>query len=137
MILSISEILKNASAITDEFHRADFLKKNWSPALQTVIAYAYRDDIKWLLPESNPPFKKNVLVDQEGVLYHEYRKLYLFVEGGNPNLKNTRREQLFIQLLENAAPEDADLLLHVKNKHLPYPGVTKDFINKYWPGLLG
>ena len=75
-------------------------------------------------------------MDQQNILYSEYRRLYLFTKNGNPNLKQIRRESLFIELLESVDKDDAKLLLHMKDKNLPYPGVTKDIINKAFPGLI-
>ena len=136
MKLSISEILKTASNITNEDHRIAYLKANYNIALESIIRGAFDPNIKWQLPEGSPPYKPNVLVDQQHVLYTECRRLYLFIEGGHPTLKQTRREQLFVEMLEALDPDDAKLLLAVKDKHLPYPGITPELIRKGFPGVL-
>jgi hypothetical protein len=136
MKLSVAEILKKASEITDESQRIDWLRKNNSVALESMLRGAYDPKIVWLLPEGAPPYKANDLVDQQHRLYAEARKLYLFIEGGNPNLKQLRREALFIELLETVDPDDAKLLLAVKEKHIPYPGVTKEVVAKAFPNIL-
>lgn len=134
--LGISEILQRASATPEEALRVAWLQQNDSPTLRTVLRGALDPTVKWLLPEGNPPYKPCDLVDQQHRLFTETRKLYLFVEGGSPNLKQIRREALFIELLESLDPDDAKLMLAVKDKHLPYPGVTTDIINKAFPGLI-
>jgi hypothetical protein len=101
-----------------------------------ILRGAYDPTVKWLLPEGNPPYKVNDIVDQQHRLFTESRKLYLFVEGGNPSLKQMRREQLYIELLEAVDPEDAKLLLSIKDKKLPYPGVTLNIVNLAFPGLI-
>jgi len=136
MKLGIAEILKKATEIKDENERINWLRQNNSVALESVLRGAFDPKIKWLLPEGVPPYKPNDIVDQQHRLYTESRKLYLFIEGGNPNLKQIRREQLFIELLEAVDPEDAKLLLSIKDKTLPYPGVTPDVVNKAFPGIL-
>lgn len=136
MKLSISEILKKASTIKDESARIGWLRQNDSVPLRTVIRGALDPNIKWLLPEGVPPYKENDLVDQENRLYSEARRLYLFIEGGNPGLKSVRRESLFIELLETIDKEDAKLMLAVKDKTLPYSGVTVQVLNKAFPGLI-
>ena len=136
MKLGVAEILKKASEITNENERIDWLRKNNSVALESMLRGAYDPKIVWLLPEGIPPYKPNDLVDQHHRLFTEARKLYLFIEGGNPNLKQVRREQLFIELLETVDPEDAKLLLSVKEKHIPYPGVTKEVVAKAFPNIL-
>jgi hypothetical protein len=136
MILGVSEILEKASQITDRVERISFLQKNSSLPLHTVLQGAFDPRIKWLLPEGEPPYKPNDLVDQQHVFFSECRKMYLFVEGGNNDLKQLRRETLFVELLERVDPKDAKLLLAIKDKHMPYPGITEDVIKEAFPGLL-
>ena len=136
MKLGISEVLKKATEIKDDEARVAFLRQNTSTTLHMILRGAFDPTIKWQLPEGDPPYKPCDLVDQQHRLFTEARKLYLFVEGGNPNLKPMRREQLYIELLETVDPEDAKLLLAIKNKHLPYPGVTPAIVNQAFPGLI-
>jgi hypothetical protein len=136
MKLGVAEILKKASEIKDEAARVEWLRVHGNPAVQTILRYAFDPSIVWQLPEGIPPYKLNDLVDQQSRLYSEIRKLYLFIEGGNPNLKPLRREQLFIELLEVVDPEDAKLLLAAKDKTIPYPGITKQVVQKAFPGLV-
>jgi hypothetical protein len=136
MKLSLSEILRNASELDKKQDRIDYLRQNDSAALRALLKYAYDDKVKFLLPEGDPPYKPNTLPDQEGILYSELRRLYLFIEGGNPNLKPFRREYLFVQLLETVDQHDAKLLIGVKDKKIPYKNLTKKFIQEAYPGLL-
>ena len=136
MRLGVSEVLERTSQMTSREDRVRMLKENESPALKAMLQGVFDPRIIWLLPDSDPPYKENDLPDQQNVLLREYRKMYLFVEGGNPDLKQTRREFLFIELLETLDPQDAKLLLSVKNKHLPYPGVTRDVVLEAFPGLF-
>ncbi len=136
MKLSLSEILKKASEIEKKQDRINYLLANDSAALRAILKYAYDDKVKFLLPEGEPPYKPNELPDQEGILYSELRRLYLFIQGGNDNLKPVRREYLFVQLLETVNKEDAKLLLAVKDKKIPYKGITKKFVEELYPGLL-
>jgi hypothetical protein len=59
----------------------------------------------------------------------------LFVEGGNPNLTNLRRETLFIQLLESVDPNDAKLLLAMKDKKSAFSGINKTIVRQAFPDL--
>jgi hypothetical protein len=136
MKLGVAEILEKTSGMTSRSDRIRMLQENNSVALQTVLRGAFDPTIKWLLPEGDPPYKPNDLVDQEHIFYHECRKMYLFIEGGNPDLKQLRREALFVQLLETVSAKDAKVLLAIKDKHLPYPGITPDIIQEAFPGLL-
>lgn len=136
MRLMISEILENASKLPTKAEKIEYLRRNYSPALVNVIKFALDPNIKFLLPKGRVPYNKTLAVEAQGMLYSEARKLYLFVEGGNPNLKQMRRETLFIQLLESVDPKDAELLVFVKDKKLPYPNLTKAFMDEVFPGLM-
>ena len=136
MKLGLAEILKKASEFDKKQEKIDWLNKWDSVALRTVLKLAYDPRIKFLLPEGKPPFKINELPDLQSVLYNELRKMYLFLDGGHPTLNQTRREYLFIQLLENLDKEDAELIATIKDKKLPYKGITKKLVEEMYPGLL-
>jgi len=136
MKIGLAEILKKASEFEKKQDKIDWLNKWDSVALRTVLKLAYDPRIKFLLPEGKPPFKLNDLPDLQSVLYSELRKMYLFLDGGHPTLKQTRREYLFIQFLENLDKEDAELIATIKDKKLPYKGITKKFVEEMYPGLL-
>ena len=104
-------------------------------AFKTIFGLAYDQNIKWLLPEGEPPYKPTPILDAEGRLLSELRRLYLFVEGGNPNLSKSRRELLFVQLLESVHPQDAQLLIAMKDKKLPFKGLTKKVAQQAFPDL--
>lgn len=100
-----------------------------------MLAGWFDPNVKFLLPEGVPPYNPNKF-DEPKAFINEVPRFYLLVEGGNPNLKPMRREQIFIQMLENVSPDDAKLLLSMKDKKCPYKGITKDIVNLAFPGLI-
>jgi len=133
----MNEILQEANDAPDFKTRLEILSNYDHPALRTVLKYVYDPSLKFLLGSDPIEFNKNQIGEAiPSILYHEARKLYLFVEGGNDNLTPKRRMQLFIQLLENVDPGEAELLLHVRNKKLPYSNIDKRTIKKAFPNLL-
>jgi len=136
MRLSIARILKNASEIKSVPERVEYLKQNDSVPLRNILQCVYDPNIKFLLPKGKAPYKPSEFDRLEGRLVAETKKLYLFIEGGNPNLKQIKREQIFIDLLESIDPEDAELMVHVKDKKLPYKNLGKSVIDKAFPGLI-
>ena len=110
-------------------------RSNGHPVLKSILKYALDPNIKFLLPEGVPPYKPNVY-DEPKALLAEANRIYLFIEGGNPNLKPLRREQMFIQMLEYVSPNDAVLLLAMKDKKLPFKNITKEMVREAFPGLL-
>jgi len=99
----------------------------------------YNPNVKWLLPEGDPPYKPlDSSTDMQGRLESELRRFHLFIEGNTDtqrNLKQTRREALFIDLLESIDPDDAKLVLGMKNGKLPYKGITKKMVAETFPKL--
>lgn len=116
--------------------RVEALRQNNTFVIRTVIQGALDPRIVWLLPEGEPPYTESKLVDQEGVLVYEARKLVYFVQGGHATLKQTRRETMFLELLEACAPKDAKLLCAIKDKKWPYKNITKAVVAEAFPGLI-
>lgn len=136
MRLSISEILEKASKLSKNQEKIEFLRQNYSQPLGMVVKYALDPNIKFVLPEGAPPYKPNDLTGQETRLYSEARKLYLFLDTCTKNLPKMRKEALFIEMLENVDPRDAKLLIDMKDKKLPYKGLTLKLIKEAFPGLI-
>lgn len=136
MKLGIAEILDKVSKVAKKEEKIEMLRKHDSSAIRTILKYALEPQIKWALPEGDPPYKPCPYLDQENMLYSEARRLYLFIEGGNPNLNKIKREALFIELLESIAPADAKLICAAKDKKIPYKGINVKLINEAYPGLI-
>lgn len=115
------------------------LHKYSSAGLKQVLGYTFDPNVKWLLPEGEPPYKPLPdNADVEARLVGELRKLYMFVEGDTDtqrNLKQVRREKLFIDLLEVVDPRDAKVLIGMKDGKLPYKGVTRKLVAEAFPNL--
>jgi hypothetical protein len=73
-----------------------------------------------MLPDGEVPYERSEvpLGTDHTSLRKEYRNLYHFVKGGNDKLSKTRRESMFIQMLEGLHPTEADILCLVKDKQL-------------------
>lgn len=136
MRLGIFQILEKAAEPKAVADRIAVLRENNSTALQTILKYAYDPSIVWDLPEGAPPYKPCPYPAQEMRLFAEIRRLYLFIKGGNPNLNKLRRETLFIELLESIHPEDAKILVSIKDKKLPYKSLNAKVIKEAFPGLI-
>ena len=133
---SVAEILEEISKVEKKNRAAKLREHINNKTLLKILQWTYDPRIKWLLPEGEVPYNPTKYLDQEGNLYNEARRLYLFVEGGNPNLKPIRREFLFIQLLESLAPKEAQLIASIKDKKLPYKGIDRKLVDEAFPGLI-
>jgi hypothetical protein len=116
MLKEINEDPKNVAKYKD------------SAALKILFGFAYRPEGKMLLPDGDPPFKPDAapIGMNPTNLLSEIKKLYVFVR---KDISKVRREQLFIQLLESVHPDEANVLLAVKDQDLSkvYKKITHKF----------
>jgi hypothetical protein len=136
MRVGVAEFLEKVSKLKKKEEKVAALRANDSYVIRTVLQGTFDPRIKWLLPEGEPPYKVNDLVDQENVFIRDARKLAYFVEGGHPGLKQLKREALFIEMLETIAPADAKMLCAMKEKKLPWKGITPEIVNEAFPGFI-
>jgi hypothetical protein len=103
--------------------------------MKIVLQYMFHPDVKFLLPEGDPPYRPSQF-DNPGALFSEARRLYIFIEGGNPNLSQVKRENLFIDLLQTIDQDEAKLIVAMKDKKSPFKGLTKDVVVAAFPELF-
>lgn len=98
-------------------------------ALRFIFEHAFLPEKKFVLPEGDPPYKKDAapLGMSPANLYMEVKKLYVFCRA---DLKPIKRETLFVQLLENLHPSEAELILAIKDQNLAklYPKITRKLV---------
>ena len=115
------------------------LKKNSSAALKAILGYTYDPNVKWLLPEGEPPYTP---ADEKSVpsnLNKQTKRFRYFVKGGpGESLQPVKVEMMFVKLLEAIHPNDAQLVIKMKEKDLAgaYKGVTKKLVSEAFPGLI-
>lgn len=134
MELLISEILDKVSKIKSKKDKVKFLQDNNTDSLRMVLKSAFDPKIKWLLPEGDVPYKRNDAPEgtEHSVLAYEARKLYHFMEGGNADITQGKRETMFIQMLEGLHETEADVLCAAKDKvlHQKYKGLSEPVVKE-------
>jgi hypothetical protein len=136
MVIGVAEFLEKVSKLKKKEDKVEALKMNDSYVLRTILQGAFDPRIVWAIPPGVPPYKVSQLVDQENVLIKDARKLVYFVEGRAHNLKPLKRETMFIEFLESLAPADAEMICAIKEKKLPWKGITVDIINEAFPNFI-
>ena len=69
---------------------------------------------------------------------HKIKKLVGYMPdkfGPYPNMRPLQRETQFVQFLESLDPDDAKLVVSIKDKKMPYKGITKGLFEEAWPAL--
>ncbi|MAJ66199.1 MAG: hypothetical protein CMI76_02790 [Candidatus Pelagibacter sp.] len=134
MDLLISEILDKVSKAKTKQNKVALLKEYDSPSLRMVIKSSFDPKIKWSLPEGEVPFKRNEAPagTEHSTLAYESRRLYHYIEGGNPSLSQTKRETMFVQMLEGLHDTEADVLVAAKDKslHQAYKGLSANVVKE-------
>ena len=133
-----SEIMQAVSSAKTKSSKIKILQENRSPALVALFVWNFDPSIESALPEGEVPYTPNdsPTVDSQSKLASQYRTLYNYVKGGNDGLKRTRRESLFIELLESLHPDEAELVCLVKDKDLSKKyRITHNVVKEAYPDV--
>ena len=116
----VHEVLEQVSKQRSKAKKVEVLKEYRSDALVSLLIWNFDDTVISMLPDGEVPYERSAvpLGTDHTSLRKEYRNLYHFVKGGNDGLSKTRRESMFIQMLEGLHPTEADILCLVKDKQL-------------------
>ena len=112
--LSFAEIFDKVSKLKSKKDKVAFLRQYQTDSLRMVIKSSFDPKIKWALPDGEVPYKPNDAPEgtEHSNLSYEARKLYHYIEGGNPTLVQNKREMMFVGLLESLHPDEARKLYH-------------------------
>ena len=128
----MSEIATKINNAKDKPRKLKVLQEHDSVPLRQVLKGAFHPDIEWLLPKGDVPYTANdaPIGTEHTILQQEAKRLYLFTKGGDDTISNTKRETLFIQMLEGLCAEEAEFLVTVVNKKInnKYKGFTANLV---------
>ena len=127
--LSYHEILTKVNNKKDKKGKIEILRRYDTNELRMFLKGAFSPGLEWLLPAGKPPFRPNEapLGTEHTWLKQEVKRMFHFLKGGNPQLSQMKRDNMFIQMLEGLCKEEADLLIWAKDGEL----------NKHYKGLTG
>ena len=129
-----SEVLGKLAKIKSKKEKVSHLKLYNDSSLRMVIKSSFDPKIKWSLPEGEVPYIPNEAPEgtEHSNLSYEARKLYHYIEGGNPKLTQNKRESMFVQLLEALHPDEAEILVAAKDKmlHRKYKGLSENVVKE-------
>ena len=132
--LSFHEILTKVNNAKDKPKKIEVLRKYDTNELRMFLKGAFSEKLEWLLPEGKPPYTPNEapVGTEHTWLKQEVKRMFHFLKGGNPQLSQMKRDNMFIQMLEGLSKEEAQLLVWAKdnelNKH--YKGLTANLVKE-------
>lgn len=136
--LLISEVLQKVSNAKTKAEKVKILQDNNSQALRSLFIWNYDESVVSLIPEGEVPYTPNDAPagTEHTVLEKEFSKLYYFIKGGNDELKQFKREQMFIQMLEGLHASEAEVLCLVKDGLLQKKyRITKAVVEEAFPQI--
>ena len=104
-------------------------------AVEKVLMWAFSDRITSKLPDGKTPYKPNDAPASdlsESALRFEFKKFKYFVTEEFPK---TRRETMWIELLESIPAREAEMIDLVKDKVWPFKNITKEIAEKAFPDV--
>jgi len=134
----VSEILQKVSSAKTKKEKVDLLKEYNNNALRAILIINFDESLEFLLPPGEVPFTPNdaPVGTEHTRLIQEYKGLYRYFNGGDTSIKGMKREQLFVQLLEGLAEEEANLLVSACNKDIQSKyRVTKAAVEEAFPQI--
>ena len=142
----VFEILDAASSQRSKAKKVEALRRYEHPSVKMIFVWNFDDSVISLLPPGEVPYGEtnaqttfagtlsdNLIKEAQGgesatgqdldgrgktSLRREYQNLYHYVKGGNDKLTTTRREMMFINLLEGLHPRESEILIITKDKKL-------------------
>lgn len=131
---TVHEIFTKVNNAKDKPKKIAVLKEYDSTALRQLLKGAFDPNIVWDLPEGTPPYMANEapVGTEHTYLEDEAKKLWHFIKGADEQLSKTRKETLFIQMLEGLHGTEATVLLNIKDKQLNkvYKGLTEAVVKE-------
>jgi len=130
----LSEILTRVNNAKTKPAKVKILKEENCLPLRQLLIWAFDPNVVSVIPEGKPPFIENdaPVGTEHTTLRQSADKLYRYVKGGEDKLESTRRETMFIQLLEGLHKDEAELLCNVKDKKLSqvYKGLSSTVVKE-------
>jgi hypothetical protein len=97
--------------------------------LGVLFKHAFTAQGKFLLPDGEPPYRPNPNPQgmTQAIFQQEINKFYVFCRA---DLTASKREVMFVQLLENIHPSEAKILIAIKDQKLTelYPNITRKVV---------
>lgn len=135
--VTTAEVFELVRKAKTKKQRIDILKQHDSLAVKSILRLQFDERFRFALPEGIPPEFKNDTPTGFGKinLLNSVRKLHLFIKKPYDDMKNWRREALFLEFISALDKDEAQLLIDVKDKNLGR-GITRKIVDEAFPGLI-
>ena len=138
---SVAEIFSEASKLKARKDKIEFLSQyRHRKDLEHIVKGAYHPALVWLVPTGPLPegteFSDVPAVDlADDRLNRAWRQFKYLVKGG-PDMKQAKREDIYLNILRSVHRSEAELLMSVVGKKIPYKGLTRALMLETFPDWL-
>ena len=132
------EILEATSKLKSKKDKIEMLQRFGQRAdFMYILRGAYAPNIEWLVPDGALPpgtsFNSAPSIDTaDDRLIRMYRQFQYLVKGG-PDMKQSKREDIYLNMIRSLHIDEAKLLMSIVGKKLPYKGITKAIVAEAFP----
>jgi len=138
--LSIKQVFEAVAQAPSIDEKVWLLRKHAEPGIQNCLRAAFDPAYVWDLPEGLPPIQLDRSIP-DGYAHNNLKaqsRLFYIFDKRYTKVNKTRKEMLFINLLEGLHHSDVDLIIAIKDGQLPirYAGLNEDLVRIAFPGLL-
>ena len=124
--ITFYEILKKANEAENPVQvLKDYMTKD--SRLNPILGYALNPNFKMPLPDGIPPYipSQHPIGVAPVEILNTHNKLYIMY---NRDTRQYKKEEIFVQWVEEMAPEEAELMIHIKDQTLQeaFPNLTLD-----------
>jgi len=135
---SVFAILEQCNLVEDDEKAINGLRHyaERNGAVLPVLQWIFDKNIVSRLPEGKTPYNPNPAPAEdltESSLRFEFKKFKYFV---NDELKDLKREAMWIELLESIPPSEAEMIDLVKDKKNPFKRITRELVDEAFPEVL-
>ena len=134
MALSIAEVLRDVEKAKTREEKREVLKKNESWSLRALLQQNFHPQASWLIPPGAPPYNANQNSADTSLLY-EAKKLEYYTSR-KQKIPMLKREAMFVSLLERLSPDEAKIIIAIKDQKLSYKRLTYKLVKDTLPDLL-
>lgn len=139
--LSIPDIFEQVKKKRKKEERIKVLQEHDTPSLRQVLYIAFHPNVEIALPDSRPEFQKSIVPDGYNYnhLHQVARRLKIMIKDypGYENLRQSKRESIFIEMLESVSPDEAEILLQICiDRKVKQRSLNAKLVADAFPGLL-
>lgn len=135
----ISEVLRKVNNAKTKAEKTELLLKYNSQTLRSLFIWNFDESVFSALPEGDVPFTKNPAPEGTDhiLLENEGKKFFYFIKGAS-TISRSKREQIFLGMIESLHPDEAEVLILVKDKKLQkkYTRISKALIEETFPQIV-